>query len=46
MARFKDLKTLQKCTAVHASIHNHFNRRDIFKQHRADALGEWHQLAA
>ena len=38
MARFRDIKTLQKFTAVHASIHNHFNherhlnRRDIFKQ--------------
>ena len=25
MARFKDMKTLQKFAAVHASIHNHFN---------------------
>ena len=25
MARFRDTKTLQKFTAVHASIHNHFN---------------------
>ena len=52
MARFRDIKTLQKFTAVHASIHNHFNherhlnRRDIFKQHRAAALTEWRQLAA
>ena len=36
MARFRDIKTLQKFAAVHASIHNHFNqdrqlnRRDIF----------------
>ena len=35
MARFRDIKTLQKFTSVHASIHNHFNhqrhlnRRDI-----------------
>ena len=41
MARFRDVKTLQKFAAVHASIHNHFNherqlnRRDIFKQNRA-----------
>ena len=34
-ARFRNIKTLQKFTAVHASIHNHFNhqrklyRRDI-----------------
>jgi putative transposase len=25
MARFRDIKTLQKFTAAHASIHNHFN---------------------
>ncbi len=52
MARFRDMKTLQKFAAVHASIHNHFNRdrhlnrRDIFKQNRAAALAEWCQLAA
>ena len=52
MAKFRDGKTLQKFAAVHASIHNHFNqdrhlnRRDIFKQNRAEALAEWHQLAA
>ena len=46
------LKTLQKFAAVHASIHNHFNRerhlerRDIFKQKRAAALAEWRLLAA
>ena len=51
MARFRDIKTLQKFTSVHASIHNHFNhqrhlnRRDIFKQSRAAALVEWRQLA-
>jgi len=52
MAKFRDIKTLQKFAAVHASIHNHFNldrhlnRRDIFKQNRAAALAEWRQLAA
>ena len=52
MARFRDVKTLQKFAAVQASIHNHFNherhlnRRDIFKQARAAALAEWRQLAA
>ncbi len=46
MARFRDMKTLQKFAAVHASIHNHFNQdrhlhcRNIFKQNRAAALGE------
>ena len=52
MARFRDIKTLQKFASVHASIYNHFNhqrhlnRRDIFKQARAAALVEWQQLAA
>ncbi len=52
MAKFRDIKTLQKFAAVHASIHNHFNldrhlsRRDIFKQNRSAALAEWRQLAA
>ena len=52
MARFRDIKTLQKFASIHASIHNHFNhqrhlnRRGIFKQARATALAEWRQLAA
>ena len=52
MAKFRDIKTLQKFSSVHASIHNHFNfdrhlnRRDIFKQNRSVALSEWRQLAA
>ncbi len=52
MAKFRDVKTLQKFATVHASIHNHFNqdrhlnRREIFKQNRAAALAEWCQLAA
>ena len=52
MARFRDIKTLQKFSAVHASFYNHFNhqrnlnRRQIFKQHRATALAEWRELGA
>ena len=52
MAKFRDAKTLQKFSAAHASIHNHFNhdrhlnRRDIFKQNRSATLAEWRQLAA
>tara|TARA_R110001592_G_scaffold197769_6_gene445809 strand:- start:3328 stop:4023 length:696 start_codon:yes stop_codon:yes gene_type:complete len=52
MARFRDIKVLQKFAAVHASIHNHFNIerhlncRDKFKNDRAAALAEWRQLAA
>ena len=26
MARFRDIKTLQKFAAAHASVHNHFNQ--------------------
>ncbi len=52
MAKFRDVKTLQKFASVHASINNHFNldrhlnRRDIFKENRVAALAEWRQLAA
>ena len=52
MARFRDIKTLQKFVSAHASIHNHFNHdrhfnsRAIFKQNRSAALAEWRQLAA
>ena len=52
MARFRDIKTLQKFAAAHSSIHNHFNHqrnlncRQTFKQLRASALAEWRQLAA
>jgi putative transposase len=52
MAKFRDMKTLQKFAAAHASIHNHFNKdrhlnpRNTFKQNRSAALAEWRQLAA
>ena len=52
MAKLRDVKTLHKFSAAHASIYNHFNhdrhfnRRDIFKQNRSTALAEWRQLAA
>ena len=52
MAKLRDVKTLQKFAAVHASIHNHFNhdrhlmRRDIFKGKRSAALAEWRQMLA
>ncbi len=52
MAKFRDVRTLQKFAAVHASIHNHLNqdhhlnRRDIFRQNRSTALAEWRQLPA
>ena len=46
MARFRDIKTLQKFASVQAAIYNHFNldrhlnRRDTFKHNRAGALAE------
>ena len=52
MARFRDIKTLQKFASTHASIHNPFNferhlvPREIFKQNRSAALAEWRQFAA
>lgn len=52
MSRFRDIRTLQKFAAVHASFYNLFNlsrhlyRRNIFKQDRSAALAEWRQLAA
>ena len=52
MARFRDIKTLQKFASSHAAIHNHFNlerhlvSRSIFKQNRSAALAEWRLLAA
>jgi len=52
MARFRDIRTLQKFASAHASIHNHFNLerhlipRSEFKANRSAALAEWHQLAA
>ena len=52
MARFRDIKTLQKFAAAHVSIHNHFNHerrlynRETFKLNRSAALAEWRQLAA
>jgi putative transposase len=47
MARFRRMKTLQKFSAVHASVHNHFSQerhlvsREIYKQRRSAALAEW-----
>ena len=44
MSKFRDVKTLQKFAAVHASVHNlfnlqrHLNNREIFKRNRTAAL--------
>ena len=46
MARFRDVKTLQKFAADHASIHNYFNQephlynRETFKLNRSAALAK------
>ena len=51
IARFRDLKTLQKFASTHASIHNHFshdrhlNKQSTFKANRFAALAEWRELA-
>jgi len=52
MAKFRNIKTLQKFASTHASVRNHFNlerhlnRRDVFKRNRSAALAQWRQLAA
>ncbi|MFN5085277.1 MAG: transposase [Novosphingobium sp.] len=52
MARFRQMKTLQKFASVHASLHNHFASerhlldRQTYKLHRSAALAEWQSLAA
>ena len=52
MSKFRDVKTLQKFAAVHASIHNHFNLdrhlidRATFRQNRSAALAEWREVLA
>jgi len=46
------MRSLQEFTAVHASVHNHFNlerhfySRANFKLDRAAALAEWRQIRA
>ena len=50
MARFRQIRSLQKFAAAHASVHNHFNhdrsleRRSRFKDLRQAALTEWREL--
>jgi putative transposase len=52
MARFRDIKTLQKFSSAHASIFNHFNldrhliNRAMFRQNRLAALAEWREVLA
>jgi len=50
MTRFRRMKTLQKFSSVHASVHNHFAQerhlvsRKIYKQRRSAALAEWRSV--
>ena len=50
MARFRRMKTLQKFSSVHASVHNHFSQerhlvsRKIYKERRAAALAAWQSV--
>lgn len=52
MLRFRRMKSLQKFSAIHAALHNHFNKdrhltsRDSFKDQRSAALAEWKTLMA
>ena len=52
LLRFRQMRSLQKFAAVHASIFNLFNSerslsfRHIFKRNRAVALAEWRGLGA
>jgi putative transposase len=52
MLRFRQMRSLQKFVAVHASIHNHFNMerhlysRPNFKLNQTAALAEWRSLCA
>jgi len=52
MLKFKLRQTLQKFSAIHSSVYNHFNKdrhlnsRDTFKVQREAALVEWKQLCA
>jgi putative transposase len=52
MLRFRQMKTLQKFSSVHASVHNHFNQerhltdRQTCKANRSAALAEWQTLGA
>ena len=52
MQGFRSMRSLQKFSAVHSSVHNHFNQerhlssRANFKLNRAAALAEWRDLGA
>ena len=51
MLRFRQMKTPQTFSSVHAAFHNPFNQdrhlisRETYKAQRAAALAEWKTLA-
>ena len=52
MAKFRNVKSLQKFASIHSSPHNHFNQerhlynRQVFKLKRSIALSEWRETCA
>jgi len=52
MLRFRRMKTLQKFSSVHASVHNHLSQErhltswETYKATRSAALAEWKSLMA
>ena len=52
MLRFRSMRSLQKFTAIHSSVHNQFNQerhlysRASFKFNHAATLAEWRGLGA
>jgi putative transposase len=52
MQRFRNQKTLQKFSSVHAQVYNQFSQehhlvtRQVYKQRRSAALTEWRALVA
>ncbi len=52
MQGFRQMRSLQKFSSVHASVYNHLNHerhlynRQYFKRNRSLALAEWRQLVA
>jgi putative transposase len=52
MLRFRQMKTLQKFSSVHAQVHNHFNQerhlvdRQTYRERRSAVLAEWRNVAA
>ena len=52
MLRFRQMKSMQKFSSVHAAFHNHFNqerhlvRRETYKVQRSAALPVWRSLRA